>query len=683
MDYSSYFGESDYNETIEKILYNGGTSYLIGTVISENNASTYKQQNIRGKEDIFITLLNSDFEEQKTVTFGSVDKESLLESKIVNNKLILLGTTQATSFDDISIASSKASFVKIFDLDLLEEASYILDEGDYSELHDITFLNDNYYIAGVVSKTVVDDINHVGGHSDGVVVKIPSSLASGKLSSTSLFSYVAQGEQRFTQIVADDPNLYIFGDGEVDSTRYNSSQTLMMLQSSVTNLENNFSGQSLCYLGGKLNEQINSLTLKEDIFFLAGYTLSTDFADHTISDVSRNAFVAQIPKSSLSCTNATLDLSTIKTKIYASDDNKSDTFTDVVVLDNSVLAYGSIIGDYSSSENSSLTPLGDLLLVGFDINNDLNRTSLGIFGGSQVDHPASMAKVSENTVLIASNTFSSDMLMVRPNQERADNGFISALKPLDADINVEFKSVLPDPLTLGNYLTVRARISNKFDTNDSIPSTLYNLSFTISYKGGFYKEHEIILGDTMECRSEVHDEMECTISKLEFGNPCEVEIKLEPKRQGTFTLEARGVSESFTAEENTQNNFTTYDVEVINVTASGSPKEGQCFIATAAFGSHLEPHVKFLRYFRDNYLTTNAFGKELVRFYYKNSPPIAAWIVQNEWAKPFVQVLLTPFILLAKIIDIFGYEFILILLLIGVSKQFVFLQKRVMCEKNI
>lgn len=75
--------------------------------------------------------------------------------------------------------------------------------------------------------------------------------------------------------------------------------------------------------------------------------------------------------------------------------------------------------------------------------------------------------------------------------------------------------------------------------------------------------------------------------------------------------------------------------------------EDRCFIATAAYGSSMEPQVILLRKFRNRYLLVNPFGKRLVAAYYSLSPPIADYIRQYRWLKPVVRVILLPFIGLA------------------------------------
>jgi hypothetical protein len=69
---------------------------------------------------------------------------------------------------------------------------------------------------------------------------------------------------------------------------------------------------------------------------------------------------------------------------------------------------------------------------------------------------------------------------------------------------------------------------------------------------------------------------------------------------------------------------------------------GGCFIATAAYGSKMEPHVKLLRDFRDKFLLNNALGKGFVRSYYTYSPPIADFISKHDHLRTIVRVSLLP-----------------------------------------
>ena len=75
---------------------------------------------------------------------------------------------------------------------------------------------------------------------------------------------------------------------------------------------------------------------------------------------------------------------------------------------------------------------------------------------------------------------------------------------------------------------------------------------------------------------------------------------------------------------------------------NGDELEDGCFIATAAFGSIMDPHVKILRHFRNRYLKTSRLGRTFVNFYYKQSPAIAKAIQSNESLRQAVRTALLP-----------------------------------------
>ncbi len=81
-------------------------------------------------------------------------------------------------------------------------------------------------------------------------------------------------------------------------------------------------------------------------------------------------------------------------------------------------------------------------------------------------------------------------------------------------------------------------------------------------------------------------------------------------------------------------------------TTSAPPPSGGggCFIATAAYGSLMEPHVKVLRELRDHFLLTNPVGKAFVDLYYTYSPPVADFITSHDTLRALVRWSLLPLV---------------------------------------
>ncbi|MFZ4438977.1 MAG: PKD domain-containing protein [Syntrophales bacterium] len=139
----------------------------------------------------------------------------------------------------------------------------------------------------------------------------------------------------------------------------------------------------------------------------------------------------------------------------------------------------------------------------------------------------------------------------------------------------------------------------------------------------------------------------------------------------TITLTATnsaGLSSSATVSVQVTPIASTSTTPPPSTTQAGEKREpGNCFIATAAFGSYLHPYVGMLREFRDTFLLTNSAGQAFVGWYYRVSPPLAALIAQEDYARAGVRLMLLPavgFSALALNLGLFWSMFILLAFLL-------------------
>jgi uncharacterized repeat protein (TIGR01451 family) len=141
----------------------------------------------------------------------------------------------------------------------------------------------------------------------------------------------------------------------------------------------------------------------------------------------------------------------------------------------------------------------------------------------------------------------------------------------------------------------------------------------------------------------------CNLGTVDAGSTASVTIAAGLSKNSGISMQgplvATAHAESSTSDANLSNNSAqvTVTLSIHGTTGGGSGGSG-CFIATAAYGSYLDPHVRVLRGFRDRHLLSNWAGRQLVGFYYRHSPVVAAVIARSASLRLATRWALTPMV---------------------------------------
>jgi uncharacterized repeat protein (TIGR01451 family) len=195
----------------------------------------------------------------------------------------------------------------------------------------------------------------------------------------------------------------------------------------------------------------------------------------------------------------------------------------------------------------------------------------------------------------------------------------------------------------------KQRFEGSIDVHNSGPDVARNVNIAVSQFP--------VIGATVvfaDARCAISGRNSCAISEIQPGetidlNVTSAEFQNYTSQSGRFEIEVSTSDFDYLSE----NDLASADGTVEGFSGCDEPDFGvgpevaigpACLIATAAYGTSMHPHLNSLREFRDQQMMTNSFGRILVNFYYRHSPPIAEAIAERDWLRAIVRGLLRPIV---------------------------------------